>query len=186
MNTNAIHSWMKGPPPVQSKIVDIADSPDAPPDLTASPHKAFAKITNYWRAIWTNLDPPQTTLSNIILEHLPPVAPWPLQPITPAEIRRTAAQSKSTRGPDGWASQEIAALPIALLQPLADIMNCMEATGILPSAATTINITLIPKSDGSAHYSKLRPISVASILWRTDLPPATMLMICEPSFPLTA
>jgi hypothetical protein len=84
-----------------------------------------------------------------------------LSPLTPADIRRTAASFKATTAaPDGLAPKSIAFLSDPCLAALATLFHLFDRYGWPPSEQLVLTV-LIPKKDGG-----LRPIALFWSLYR--------------------
>ena len=60
-------------------------------------------------------------------------------------MREVARAKKSTAGGlDGWAWNEIKALPLPCFSGLAILLNVVESTGIWPQGLLDANIVMIP------------------------------------------
>ena len=61
---------------------------------------------------------------------------------------------------DGWAWNEIKALPLPWFSGLAILLELVESTGIWPQGLLDAYIATIPKADGDSTPSGQRPLSV--------------------------
>eukprot|EP00660_Eupelagonema_oceanica_P014178 gene14178-biopygen34257 len=87
--------------------------------------------------------------------------------LTGAELRETLARmsARQAGGMEGWRVRELKALPEALLDALAEVLNVVEHEGRWPAALERALITLIPKGEGGEPEC-MRPISVMSAVYR--------------------
>ena len=74
---------------------------------------------------------------------------------------------KSTAGElDGWAWNEVKALPLPWFSGLAILLELVESTGTWPQGLLDAYIAMIPKADGDSTLLGQRPLSVLSIVHR--------------------
>ena len=72
-------------------------------------------------------------------------------------------------GLDGWAWNEIKALPLSWFSGLAMLLNLVESTGTWPQGLLDACIAMIPKADGDSTPLGQRPLSVLPVLHRSWL-----------------
>ena len=78
-----------------------------------------------------------------------------------------ARAKKSTAGGlDGWAWNEIKALPLPWLSGLAILLELIETTGVWPQGLLDAYIAMIPKVDGDSTPLGQRPLSVLPVVYR--------------------
>ena len=65
---------------------------------------------------------------------------------------------------DGWRGAELQAVPLKLIEKLAEVLNLVEETGTWPVPLTRGLISIIPKGEGSAPQ-KLRPIGLMASVY---------------------
>ena len=92
-----------------------------------------------------------------------------LMRITGAQLRDALQQSpcRSASGADGWRRAELLALPCPLWDSLAEVLYGMANSGSWHPCLKTVVTTLIPKKDTTTNPTNLRPISVASLVYRS-------------------
>ena len=78
----------------------------------------------------------------------------------------SSAKKQSMRGADGWAIGELRRVPCSSFLLLRKIFSHAEAHGRWPSLMTKTWVILLPKIEGSLSWKEVRPISVASMLYR--------------------
>ena len=100
--------------------------------------------------------------------HLLPQEPHlDLPRITGLDLQEVARAKKSTAGGlDGWAWNEIKALPLPWFSGLAIILNLVETSGIWPQGLLDAYIAMIPKADGDSTTLGQRPLSVLPVVYR--------------------
>ena len=69
-------------------------------------------------------------------------------------------QKSIAGGLDGWAWNEIKALPLPWLSGLAILLKLVEASGVWPQGLLAAYIAMIPKVDGDPTPLRQRPLSV--------------------------
>ena len=87
-----------------------------------------------------------------IVGHLFPQEPqFDLPRITGRDLQEVARAKKSTAGGlDGWAWNEIKALPLPWFSGLAILLELVETTGVWPQGLLDAYIAMIPKADGDS------------------------------------
>ena len=66
-------------------------------------------------------------------------------------------------GLDGWAWNEIKALPLPWFSGLAILVGLVESTGTWPQGLLDASIAMIPKADGDSTPLGQRPLSVLPV-----------------------
>ena len=96
--------------------------------------------------------------------HLLPQEPdLDLPRITGRDLQEVARAKKSTAGGlDGWAWNELKALPLPLFSGLAILLELVETSGVWPQGLLDAYIAIIPKADG--FYPLGQPPSLCSLL----------------------
>ena len=69
-------------------------------------------------------------------------------------------------GLDGWAWNEIKALPLPWFSGLAILLDLVESTGTWPQGLLDAYIAMIPKADGDSTPLGQRPLSVLLVVYR--------------------
>ena len=77
------------------------------------------------------------------------------------------AKVRSMRGADGFSVQELRLLPEGVFRLLKLIFAHAEKTKIWPSILTKTWVILLPKTEGFLTWKQVRPISMASMIYRT-------------------
>ena len=87
--------------------------------------------------------------------------------ITGQDLLDNARAKKSTAGGlDGWAWNEIEALPKPWFSRLAILLHMVDTTGIWPQGPLDAYIAMIPKADGDSTPLGQRPLSVLPVVYR--------------------
>ena len=104
--------------------------------------------------------------------HLLPQEPClDLPRITGRDLQEVARARKSTAGGlDGWAWNEIKALPLPWFSGLAILLELVETSGIWPQGLLDAYIAMIRKVDGDSTPLGQRPLSVLPVVYRLGLP----------------
>ena len=101
------------------------------------------------------------------------VTPSPQEPcldlprIPGRDLQELARAEKSPAGGlDGWAWNEIKALPLPWFSGLAILLELVETSGIWPQGLLDDYISMIPKADGGSTLLGQRPLSVLPVVYR--------------------
>ena len=87
--------------------------------------------------------------------------------ITGRDLQEVARAEKSTAGRlDGWAWNEIKALPLPWFSGLAIILELVETTGVWPQGLLDAYIAMILKVDGDSTPLGQRSLSVLPVVYR--------------------
>ena len=82
-------------------------------------------------------------------------------------MQEVARAKKATAGGlDGWAWNEIKALPLPWFSGLAFLLNLVESTGTWPQGLLDAYIAMIPKADGDSTPLGQWPLSVLPVVYR--------------------
>ena len=87
--------------------------------------------------------------------------------ITSRDLQEVARAKKATAGGlDGWAWNELKALPLPWFSGLAVLLELVESTGNWPQGLLDAEIALIPKADGDSTPLGQRSLSVLPVVYR--------------------
>ena len=87
--------------------------------------------------------------------------------ITGRDLQEVARAKKATAGClDGWAWNEVKALPLPCFSGLAILLELVESTGTWPQGLLDAYIVMIPKADGDSTPLGQRPLSVLPVVYR--------------------
>ena len=76
------------------------------------------------------------------------------------------AKESTAGGLDGWAWNEVKALPLPWLSGLSILLELVETTGIWPQRLLDASFAMIPKADGDSTPLGQRPLSVLPVVKR--------------------
>ena len=106
---------------------------------------------------------------SLLIGHLLPDLPR----IAGQDLQEVAGAKKSTAGGlDGWAWNEIKALPLPWFSGLAILLDLVGSTGTWPQGLLDAYIATIPKADGDSTPLGQRPLSVLPVMYRVGFPSA--------------
>ena len=98
---------------------------------------------------------------------LPQETSLDLPRITGRDLQEVGRAEKATAGGlDGWAWNEIKALPLPWFSGLAILLELVESTGTWPQGLLDAYIAMIPKADGDSTPLGQRPLSVLPVVYR--------------------
>eukprot|EP00435_Cladocopium_sp_Y103_P013817 s2319_g3.t1 len=125
----------------------------------------FQGWSAYWQREcegWEDLPWRQLLLS------IPPVDAQPLEAIGFQEWKAALSKAKaaSMRGTCGWSVTELKRLPECVIQPLLRLFNQVEQGVPWPKQLQQWLVVLLRKEDGIPEWNSVRPISVASVVYR--------------------
>ena len=80
--------------------------------------------------------------------------------------REPKAKKSSAGGLDGWAWNEINALPLPWFSGLALLLELVETSGVWPQGLLDAYIAMSPKADGDSTSLGQRPLSVLPVVYR--------------------
>ena len=104
---------------------------------------------------------------DFIGQYLPQENYLDLPRITGRDLQEVARAKKATAGGlDGWAWNEIKALPLPWFSGLAILLEHVESTGTWPQGLLDAYIAMIPKADGDSTPLGQRPLSVLPVVYR--------------------
>ena len=161
-NEQKVWQWLRRDKQVEP-VQHVLDPAGTPLDG----HDLFKAIEQFWRGHWPTAPPDiNENYSELLnnqnnLPDLPPLTGWDLR-------NMASKKKKKAAGPDGWKCEEIASLPLPMLDLFAKYINQIEQ-GLhgWPEPLKCWRQVLIPKP-GKDHSSldNWRPISVGSAFYR--------------------
>ena len=142
-----------------TKLVPISD-----PNGIAD--EFFGGWNQYWQRDIPDEEPPDQFAQ--WFESLPTWNRMNYQEISFEEWQEALYCSKkhSMRGADGWSVVELGKLPRPIFTLLRHIFDHAESCGAWPTLLTKTWVVLLPKVEGSLSWKEVRPISIASMLYR--------------------
>ena len=82
-------------------------------------------------------------------------------------MQEVARAKKSTAGGlDGWAWNEIKAMPLPWFSGVAILLELVELSGVWPQGLLDACVAMIPKADGDSTRLGQRPLSVLPVVYR--------------------
>ena len=138
--------------------------------ILVEPHLVDAEFRKAWMPFLCRSGHPVVTPGLFLdfVGHLLPQEPFlDLPRITGRDLQEVARAKRSTAGGlDGWAWNEIKALPLPWFSGLAVLLELVESTGIWPQGLLDAYIAMIPKADGDSTPLGQRPLSVLPVVYR--------------------
>ena len=138
--------------------------------ILVEPHLIDAEFRKAWLPFFCRSGHPVVTVDqylSFVHPFLAQEAELDLPPISGKELQEYARAKKSTAGGlDGWAWNEVQALPLSLFSALAILLNLVESTGCWPQGLRDAYIAMIPKADGDSTPLGQRPLSVLPVVYR--------------------
>ena len=138
--------------------------------ILVEPHLIDAELREAWMPFFCRSGHPVVNPDQFLDYggHLLPQEPYlDLPKITGRDLQEVARATKSTAGGlDGWAWNEIKALPLPWFSGLAILLDLVETTGIWPQGLLGAYIAMIPKADGDSTPLGQRPLSVLPVVCR--------------------
>ena len=138
--------------------------------ILVEPHLIDTEFRNAWMLYFCRSGHPVLTPEQFLgfIGHLLPQENYlDLPRITGRDLQEVARARKSTAGGlDGWAWNEIKALPLPCFSGLAILLELVESTGSCPQGLLDAYIAMIPEADGDSTPSGQRPLSVLPVVYR--------------------
>ena len=138
--------------------------------ILVEPHPIDAEFRKAWMPFFCRSGHPVVTpdqFLGFIGHFLPQETFLDLPRITGRELQEVARAKKSTSGGlDGWAWNEIKALPLPWFSGLAILLELIETSGVWPQGFLDAYIAMIPKADGDSTLLGQRPLSVLPVVCR--------------------
>ena len=122
-----------------------------------------------WSAYWQREDESFGAMPwRQLLQSVPPVQVRPAEAIGFSEWRAALGKAKtsSMRGACGWSVSELKKLPESVVLPLLRLFARVEAGAGWPKQLQQWLLILLRKEEGIPEWSSVRPISVASVVYR--------------------
>ena len=160
--------WLRPDFVPPSPFLDVKDLPTQSSQILVEPLLFVAEFRKAWMPFFCTSGHPVVTPTQFLdfVGHLSPQEPYlDLPRITGRDLQEVARAKKSTAGGlDGWAWNEIKALPLPWFSGLAILL--VETSGVWPQGLLDALITVILKADGDSAPLGQRPRSVLPVVNR--------------------
>ena len=157
------YAWLRSDFVPPSPFLVISDAATQSFRILVEPHLFDAEFGQAWMPFFCRAGHPVVTVDQFINF----VDPSSLPAISGQDLLEVAKAKKSTAGGlDGWAWNEIKALPLPWFSGLAILLNFVESTGVWPQGLLDACIAMIPKADGDSTPSGKGPLSVLPVVRR--------------------
>ena len=164
------YAWLRPDFVPPSPFLVVKDPQTGSSRILVEPHLTDAEFRNAWMPFFCGSGHPVVTPDQFLgfIGHLLPQEPYlDLPGITGRDLQEVARVKKSTAGGlDGWAWNEIKALPLPWFSGLAILLELVESTGIWLQGLLDAHIAMIPKADGDSTPQGQRPLSVLPVVYR--------------------
>ena len=152
------YAWLRPDFIPPSPFLVVNDPGQGSSRFLVEPHLIDAEFRKAWLPFFCRSGHPVVTVDQF-LSFVPPVLPQEaeldLPLISGRELLEVAKAKKSTAGGlDGWAWNEIKALPLSWFSGLAILLNLVESTCCWPQGLLDAYIAMIPKTDGGSTSSE--------------------------------
>ena len=138
--------------------------------ILVEPHLIDAGFRGAWMPYFCGSGHPVVTPEQFLgfIGHLLPQENYlDLPRITGRDLQEVARAKKSTAGGlDGWAWNELQALPLPWFSGLAILLELVESTGNWSQGLLDAYIAMIPKAEGDSTPLGQRPLSVLPVVYR--------------------
>ena len=162
--------WLRPDFVPPSPFLVVKDPQTESSRILVEPHLVDAEFRKAWMPFLCRSGHPVITPGQFLdfVGHLWPQEPYlDLPRITGLDLQEVARAKKSTAGGlDGWAWNEIKALPLTWFSDLAILSELVETTGIWPQGLLDAYIAMIPKADGNSTPLGQRSLSVLPVVYR--------------------
>ena len=153
-----------------SPFLVIKDPQTQSSQILVEPHLIDAEFRKAWMPFFCWSGHPVVSSDQFLefVGHLLPQEPLlDLPMITGRDLQEVARAKKSTAGGlDGWAWNELKALPLPWFSGLAILLDLVETSGIWPQGLLDAYIAMIPTDDGYSTPVGQRPLSVLPVVYR--------------------
>ena len=164
------YAWLRPDFVPPSPFLVVKDPQAQSSHVVVQPHLVDAEFRKAWMPYFCRSGHPQVSVDQFLgfIGHfLPQQGCLVLPRITGRDLQEVAHAKKSTAGGlDGWAWNEIKALPLPWFSGLAILLELVESTGIWPQGLLDAYIAMIPKADGDSTPLGQRPLSVLPVVYR--------------------
>ena len=147
-------AWLRPDFVLPSPILVVKDPQTQSSRIFVQPHLVDAELRKAWMPFFCWSGHPVVTPDQFLefVGHLLPQERYPDLPrIKGRDLQEVARAKKSAAGGlDGWAWNEIKALPLPWFSGLAILLELVETTGTWPQGLLDAYIAMIPKADGDS------------------------------------
>ena len=155
------YAWLRPDFVPPSPFVVIKDPQTQSSRILVEPHLIDAEFRKAWIPFFCRSGHPVVTTDQFLgfIGHLLPQEPnLDLPRITGRDLQEVARAKKSIAGGlDGWAWNEIKALPLPWFSGLAILLELVETTGVWPQGLLDAYIAMILKMDGDSTPGSTAP-----------------------------
>ena len=164
------YAWLRPDFVPPSPFLVVKDPPTQSSKIVVVPHLIDAEFRKAWMPYFCRSGHPHVSAEqflDFIGHFLPQENLLDLPRITGRDLQEVARAKRSTAGGlDGWAWNEIKALPLPWFPGLAILLELVESTGTWPQGLLDAYIAMIPKADGDSTPLGQRPLSVLPVVYR--------------------
>ncbi len=164
------YAWLRPDFVPPSPFLVVKDPQAGSPHVVVEPHLVDAEFRKAWMPYFCRSGHPQVSVDQFLgfIGHFLPQEDFlDLPRITGRDLQEVARSKKATAGGlDGWAWNEVKALPLPWFSGLAILLELIESTGIWPQGLLDAYIAMIPKADGDSTPLGQRPLSVLPVVYR--------------------
>ena len=148
------YAWLRPDFVPPSPFLIVRDSQTQSSHIVVQPHLIDAEFRKAWMPYFSRFGHPEVSavqFLGFVGQFLPQEDLLDLPRITGRDLQEVARAQKSTAGGlDGWAWNEIKALPLPWFSGLAILLELVETSGVRPQGLLDAYIALIPKVDGDS------------------------------------
>ena len=164
------YAWLRPDFVPPSPFLVIHDSQTQSSHVVVEPHLIDAEFRKAWMPYFCRSGHPEVSAEQFlgfIGRFLPQEDFLELPRITGRDLQEVARAKRATAGGlDGWAWNEVKALPLPWFSGLAILLELVESTGTWPQGLLDAFIAMIPKADGDSTPLGQRPLSVLPVVYR--------------------
>ena len=164
------YAWLRPDFVPPSPFLVVHDPQTQSSHVVVEPHLIDAEFRKAWLPYFCRSGHPEVSAEQFLgfIGHFLPQENFlDLPRITGRDLQEVARAKKATAGGlDGWAWNEIKALPLPWFSGLAILLELVESTGTWPQGLLDAYIAMIPKADGDSTPLGQRPLSVLPVVYR--------------------
>ena len=164
------YAWLRPDFVPPSPFLVVKDPPTQSSQIIVEPHLIDAEFRKAWMPYFCRSGHPVVSpeqFLDFIGHFLPQENVLDLPRITGRDLQEVARAKQSTAGGlDGWAWNEVKALPLPWFSGLAILLELVASTGSWPQGLLDAYIAMIPKADGDSTPLGQRPLSVLPVVYR--------------------